>query len=91
MLLTAPVDLVIDCNGLLTSGFLRAPKNKEDLIKSLGEGATEPYVAVEGLRHKYFGWNDEHQICCGFYCFFDQVFVQMRTVALCCYTLLPIC
>ncbi|KAK3267473.1 hypothetical protein CYMTET_23972 [Cymbomonas tetramitiformis] len=48
-------------------------KSPEDLKWVLGDGgATEPWAAVEGLRHKYFAYCPETETCSGVYVFFNQ-------------------
>ena len=48
-------------------------KSVDDLKAVLGDGgATAPWAALSGLRHKYFIYNEETQTCSGVYVFFRQ-------------------
>jgi len=48
-------------------------KSMDDMKAMLGDGgATALWSGVEGLRHKYFTYNDEKDIVCGVYVFYSQ-------------------
>jgi len=55
------------------SGVENCPTSIDDLRMGLGDGGmTTPWSGMEGLRHKYFGFDSESETVCGVYCFYSQ-------------------
>jgi len=48
-------------------------KSLADLKAFMGDGkGTEPWASIPGLRHKYFTYNNETDVCGGVYVFYSQ-------------------
>jgi len=59
----------------LTADYTKNPdvKSLDDLKKLLGDGgATGMWTKVEGLRHKYFVYDEKTDVCCGVYVFYNE-------------------
>merc|ERR1711865_45799 len=55
------------------SGVEQCPTKIEDLRYGLGDGGlTKPWNGMTGLRHKYFGFDQNEEIVCGVYAFYSQ-------------------
>jgi len=55
------------------SGVEGCPTSIDQMRMGLGDGGlTKPWMGLPGLRHKYFGWDEEAQMVCGVYVWYDQ-------------------
>jgi hypothetical protein len=71
--LTAGKMLIVDITMDYTTGMPNLPASKEDLYYFFDAGGyTENFAAVEGLRGKYFAYDDKTDHVYGFYTFINE-------------------
>jgi len=75
--LTAGKMLIVDLTVNYTTGMEGFPTKKEDLYYAMDEGGyTGQFATLEGLRGKYFAYDDTSDHVYGFYTFINEKFLN---------------